>query len=46
MFRLWCKLFDETNHLVNDAIIENADVSLNRTKKIFDGIKTPAINLT
>ena len=39
MFRLWCKLFDESNHLVKDTVIENADYSINRTKKIFDGIK-------
>lgn len=40
MFRLWCKLFDETNHLLKDIVIENADASLNRTKKIFGGIKS------
>jgi hypothetical protein len=39
MFRLWCKLFDESNHLIKDTVIENADYSINRTKKIFDGIK-------
>lgn len=39
MFRLWCKLFDETNHLLKDTVIINNDTSLNRTKKIFDGIR-------
>ena len=40
MFRLWCKLFDDTNHLIKDTVIENSDYNLNRTKKIFDAIRT------
>lgn len=40
MFRLWCKLFDDSNHLLKDTVIENGDISLNRTKKIFDGIRS------
>ena len=40
MFRLWCKLFDDTNHLIKDTVIENSDYNLNRTKKIFDAITT------
>ncbi len=39
MFRLWCKIFDENNHMVKDTVIENDDLSLNRTRKIFDGIR-------
>lgn len=39
MFRLWCKIFDEGNHLIKDTVYENNDNSLNRTRKIFDGIK-------
>ncbi|MBQ4282336.1 MAG: hypothetical protein IJB96_00215, partial [Lachnospira sp.] len=38
MFRLWCKIFDENNHLLNNTVIED-DSDLNRTKKIFDGIR-------
>ena len=43
MFRLWCKLFDSGNHLINDTVIENADPSINRTRKIFDAIKEACI---
>ena len=39
MFRLWCKLFDESNHLMKDMVYANPDMDINRTKKIFDGIK-------
>lgn len=39
MFRLWCKIFDESGHLLKDTVAENDDMSLNRTKKIFDGIR-------
>lgn len=40
MFRLWCKLFDDSNHLLKDTVISNEDMNLNRTKKIFDGIRS------
>lgn len=40
MFRLWCKLFDDTNHLIQDTVIKNDDTALNRTRKIFDGIRS------
>lgn len=40
MFRLWCKIFDENNHLVKDTVIENTDYNINRTKKIFDGLRS------
>ena len=39
MFRLWCKLFDSSNHMIKDMVAVNDDPKLNRTKKIFDGIK-------
>lgn len=39
MFRLWCKLFDDGNHLLQDTVIINDDQQLNRTKKVFDGIR-------
>lgn len=39
MFRLWCKLFDEGNHMLKDTVIENEDMELNRTRKVFDGIR-------
>ena len=38
MFRLWCKLFDESGHLLKDTVIANDNPDLNRTRKIFDGI--------
>ncbi|MDD3241105.1 MAG: hypothetical protein PHW47_13720 [Lachnospira sp.] len=38
MFRLWCKLYDDGNHMLKDTVIANNDEKLNRTKKIFDGI--------
>ncbi len=40
MFRLWCKLFDDTNHMLKDTVIINEDAALNRTRKIFDGIRS------
>ena len=39
MFRLWCKLFDDSNHLIKDMVAVNDDPELNRTRKIFDGRK-------
>ena len=39
MFRLWCKLFDEGNHLLKNTVITNEETT-NRTKKIFDGIRS------
>ena len=43
MFRLWCKLFDESNHLMKDMVYANSDIDINRTKKIFDGIKEASL---
>ena len=37
MFRLWGKIFKD-NHMLRDITIENNDLSLNRTKKIYDAI--------
>ena len=31
MFRLWCKLFDDSNHLLKDMVVENDDAATNRT---------------
>ncbi|MGN0318760.1 MAG: hypothetical protein ACI4E1_12590 [Lachnospira sp.] len=39
MFRLWCKIWDDGKHLIKDTVIENADKDLNRTAKIFKGIR-------
>jgi hypothetical protein len=36
---LWCKLFDDGGHLIKDTVIKNNDSELNRTRKIFDGLK-------
>ena len=38
MFRLWCKLFDDSNHLLKDKVVENDDAATNRTRKNIDGI--------
>jgi len=38
MFKMWCKLYNENNRLINDIVIENPNQQLNRTKKIFDAI--------
>ena len=45
MFRLWCKLFDDSNHLLKDMVVENDDAATNRTRKIFDGIHSAAMPL-
>lgn len=37
MFRLWAKIWKD-NHLVKDTVIENDDMELNRTRKIFAAI--------
>ncbi len=37
MFRLWAKLFTD-NRMLNDIVIENNDLTLNRTKKVFDAV--------
>ncbi len=39
MFRLWCKLFDDSNHLLMNTVITD-DSDLNRTRKILDGIRS------
>ena len=43
MFRLWCKLFDSSNHMIKDMVAVNDDPKLNRTKKIFDGMEVQVI---
>lgn len=43
MFRMWCKLFDDTNHLIKDTVIINDDATLNRTRKVFDAIRSACI---
>ena len=40
MFRLWCKLIDDSRHIVKQTTIVNDDPSVNRTKKIFAAIDT------
>ena len=37
MFRLWAEIWKD-NHLVKDTVIENDDMELNRTRKIFAAI--------
>ena len=38
MFRLWGKLF-KNNKMLRDTVYENDDPSVNRTRKIFDGLE-------
>ncbi len=38
MFRLWGKIWKE-NRLLRDALYENGDPTLNRTKKVFAGVE-------
>lgn len=38
MFRLWGKIW-KNNHLLKDMVVENSDISINRTKKIFAAIE-------
>lgn len=38
MFRLWGKEF-HNNHLLKDIVIENDDLTLNRTRKVFKGLE-------
>lgn len=38
MFRMWCKIFDDKQHLIKDTVIKNADPALNRTRKIYAAI--------
>ena len=33
--RIWCKLFQK-NHLIQDTVIENYDMNLSRTAKVYD----------
>lgn len=39
MFRLWGKIVKE-NHLLCDMVYENKELTLSRTKKVFDGLHT------
>lgn len=38
MFRLWAKIFKDTR-MIKDMVVENDDMSLNRTKKIFASLE-------
>ena len=33
--RIWCKLF-EKNHMLKDTVMENHDMSMSRTAKVYD----------
>ena len=33
--RIWCKLF-EKNHMLKDTVMENYDMSMSRTAKVYD----------
>lgn len=43
MFRLWCKLIDDSRHIVKQTTIEDTDEQLNRTRKIFNGIEQACV---
>ena len=36
--RIWCKLF-EKNHMLKDTVMENYDMSMSRTAKVYDCLK-------
>ena len=38
MFRLWCKIWDNT-HLIKDIVIVNDTPNLSRTQKIFKSLE-------
>lgn len=42
--RIWCKLF-KSNHLLKDAVIENYDMSLSRTSKVYDSLEKACYEL-
>ena len=44
MFRLWCKLIDDSRHIIKQSTIVNDNPSVNRTKKIFDGIEEACVS--
>lgn len=37
MFRMWCKVFKE-NRLLKDIVIEQPDLTKNRTRKVLDSL--------
>lgn len=39
MFRLWGKLY-KNNKMLRDTVYETEDVSLSRTRRIFDGLES------
>ena len=36
--RIWCKLFQK-NHLIKDTVIDNYDMSMSRTAKVYDSLE-------
>lgn len=38
MFRIWARTFKD-NRMQQDTVIENDDISLNRTRKVFDALE-------
>ena len=42
--RIWCKLF-EKNHMLKDTVMENHDMSMSRTAKVYDCL-VPVMSLT
>ena len=43
MFRMWCKLIDNSRHIVRQVTIENPDTDINRTRKVFEGIEEACV---
>lgn len=43
MFRIWGKIMKE-NRLIQDMVYENDDISLNRTKKVLEGLHEICLN--
>lgn len=44
MFRLWGKIW-KNNHLVNDVVICDERLEINRTKKVFDALESVCCEL-
>ena len=43
--RIWCKLF-EKNHMLKDTVMENYDMSMSRTAKVYDCLERACLSLT
>lgn len=42
--RIWCKIFHK-NHMIKDTVIENYDMSMSRTAKVFGSLEAACYEL-